>query len=376
MHADTTYRLKSFWGLIQKELRHIVRDRRTLTVLLAMPIVQVLLFGFAIQTDVEDVRLVVVDPAPSTRSMDLRARFDASTTYRIVGVERHTRALDRYFERGRADQALVVPPDFSRSVASVDGAELLVITGTPEPTTGRSIEAYARAVIQQYEREERLRTQPPIRVAAETRFRFNETLESQNIFVPGLLAFILTIVSALMTAITLSREKESGTLEVLLVSPLRSIDIILGKVLPYLVLAFLNALTTLAVAFVVFKVPFRGSLALLLGESLLFVFACLALGVFIATRAPDQRSAQIGVLLGTMLPTAIFSGMIFPIASMPDWLQPITYLVPARWFVEVARTIMLKDASLVVLWQETTVLVVMALVLLTVSIRSFSERLA
>lgn len=209
-----------------------------------------------------------------------------------------------------------------------------------------------------------------------THFAFNPTLESQLLFVPGLLAFILTIVSALMTAITVAREKETGTLELLLVSPLEARHVIPGKVLPYLGLAFLNALTTLALAYWLFGVPVRGSLALLLAECVLYVAVCLALGVLISTRTPTQRTAMLGVILGTMLPTAVLSGMIFPIESMPGWLQPVTLLVPARWFIEVVRGVMLKGATLETLWLQTAVLAVMTGALLAAAVRSFRTQAA
>src|SRR6185436_1905578 len=181
-----------------------------------------------------------------------------------------------------------------------------------------------------------------VRIATETRMRFDPTLESVNLFVPGLIALVLVLVSALMTAISLSREKERGTLEVLLVSPLRPAQIIVGKVLPYLGLAFANVLTALLAAWLVFQVPFRGSVLLLLAESVVYSLVSLALGVLIAAKTSSQRAAMLAAMVGTMLPSALLSGMIFPIASMPGWLSPVTNIVPARWFIVIARGILLK----------------------------------
>jgi ABC-2 type transport system permease protein len=178
-----------------------------------------------------------------------------------------------------------------------------------------------------------------------------------------------------MTAISLSREKERGTMEVLLVSPLRPPAIIVGKVLPYLALAFANVLTALFAAWAVFHVPFRGSLTLLLMESVLYSLVSLALGVLIAARTSSQRAAMLSAMLGTMLPSALLSGMIFPIASMPGWLAPVTYIVPARWFIVIARGIMLKGAGLTYLWRETLVLLAMTALLLVAAMRSFKPRM-
>jgi ABC-2 type transport system permease protein len=371
----------SFGGLLRKETFHILRDRRTLAVVILMPIIQVLLFGFAIRTDVQEVRLAVVDPAPDARTLAVRGRFAASPAYRIVAVLKTASGVDELFQRGAADQAILFAPDFAAALYSTEGARVLIVTDGAAPTTAGSVEAFARSVMLGYQEELQSDLTPPgrggpgIRVAAHVRHRFNPTLESRYLFVPGLLAFVLTIISALMTAITLSREKETGTLEILLVSPIRPAHIILGKVLPYLALAFLNAVTTLTVGWAVFGVPVRGSLFLLAGECLLFVAVCLALGVLISARMPSQRASMIAVIVGTMLPTAILSGMIFPIDSMPGWLQPVTYIIPARWFIEIVRGILLKGATLETLWDDTLILAGMTVVLLAAGVRSFSARL-
>jgi ABC-2 type transport system permease protein len=205
--------------------------------------------------------------------------------------------------------------------------------------------------------------------------RFNPTRESANLFVPGLMAMVLTITSALMTALSLTREKESGTMEALLVSPLRPWQIVVGKVAPYLVIGFAGVLLVLAEARLVFHVPMRGSVFLLLGEGLLFILVSLALGILISARTSSQRVAMMGALVGTMLPTMMLSGFVFPVESMPAVLRPVTHVVPAKWFVLVARGIMLKGVGLAYLWRETLVLAAMAAVLLAASARSFRTRL-
>lgn len=364
-------------GFMVKEVRHILRDRQTLLILLLLPLAQVVLFGFALRTDVRGVRLVVVDPAPDHASLELRSRFEASDRFRVVGVLPGTAELPRWFRRGDADQALVLGPRFAHELGR-GGAQVLVVTDATDPNTGSTMQAYATAVIGGWERELRARGRPDGRatgIVPETRMRFNPTLESVNLFIPGLIALVLTVVSALMSAISLSREKERGTLEVLLVSPLRPWQIVAGKVLPYLVLGFGNVLSVLAAAWLVFGVPFRGSVLLLLAESLLFIVVSLALGVLIATRTGSQRTAMMGALLGLMMPTSILSGMIFPIASMPGWMQPLSHAVPAKWFILVSRGIMLKGVGIAHLWEETLVLLGMALLLLVAAVRSFHVRL-
>jgi ABC-2 type transport system permease protein len=237
------------------------------------------------------------------------------------------------------------------------------------------MQAYAGAVIASYQAE-RGPDGRGVQIVMQSRMRFNPTLESVNLFVPGLIALVLTMVTALMTAISLSREKERGTLEILLVSPLRPWQIIVGKVLPYLLLAFANVVTALLAAWIVFQVPFRGSITLLLFASTLYAMVGLALGVFIAARTSSQRAAMLGALVGTMLPSTLLSGMIFPVASLPGWLQAVTFAVPARWFIIIARGIMLEGVGVHYLWQPMVVLAVMLVVLMLVAIRSFEPRLA
>lgn len=367
--------LAALRAFILKELRHILRDRQTLIILLLMPLVQVVLFGFALRSDVRDIRLAIVDPTPDAASLALRSRFAGATRFRIVSESRTSQSLERLFRRGEADIALELEADFGAHLSGREPARLLLAVDASDPNTATMITAMARAIIAQYEAD-RHPLAGGIQIATQTRMRFNPTLESVNLFVPGLIALVLALVSTMMTAISLSREKERGTLEVLLVSPLRPWHIIVGKVLPYLGLAFANVLTALAAAWLVFHVPFQGSVALMLGESFLYALVSLAIGVLIAAKSPSQRGAMLAAMVGTMLPTTLLSGMIFPIASMPPWLSPFTVVIPARWFIVVARGIMLKGVGISELWRETLVLTVMALVLVVASVKSFKPRLA
>jgi ABC-2 type transport system permease protein len=366
-------------GLLRKEWFHIRRDRRTATVLVALPVVQVLLFGYAIRTDVNDVRLAVVDPAPNNVTLTIRNRFAAAGVFRIVAVVRRAEDLDPLFQSGAAQQAIVFGHDFSVDLGRGEPAQLLVITDATEPNTGSLLQAYAEAVIQGYERETSLAgPQGPgrtISIAPQVRLRFNPTRESSNLFVPGLMAFVLTIISSLMTAISLTREKETGTMEALLVSPLRPWEIIVGKVTPYLAVGFISMIAVLVEARLVFRVPLRGSVLLLLLEGALFILVSLALGLLISARTSSQRLAMMGALLGTMLPNVLLSGFIFPLESMPAPLQWISYVIPGRWFVTIARGIMLKGIGFDYVWRETLYLAAMAAVLLAASVRSFHERL-
>lgn len=366
--------MSAFRGFVRKEAFHILRDRQTFWILLLMPLVQVLLFGFAVRTDVYDIRLAIVDPAPGPASQTLIERFSASPRFRLVGVFPSTAPLDAAFRDGTLRQAIVLPRDVDAALTRAAPLVVQVVTDASDPNTGSIMQAYASAVLQRWHAERA----PPsggVRLDVAARMRFNPTLESVNLFVPGLIALVLTIVSAMMTAISITREKETGTMEMLLVSPLHPWAIVAGKVTPYVVMGFVNVLLVLGAARVVFGMPLRGNLVLLLAESLLYILTALALGIVISTRADTQRTAMIAALAGLLLPTLMLSGFIFPLDSLPRPLQLISNLVPARWFLIIVRGIMVKGAGLATLWQETAILLVSTLVLLIVGARRLAIRL-
>jgi ABC-2 type transport system permease protein len=368
-------------AFMTKEVRHILRDRQTLTILLLMPLVQVVLFGFALRSDVRSVRVAVVDPAPDFATRALTTRLAATRRFQLVGVGATARDVEPLFRAGRADIAVIFEPGFGARLGGqgAQPARLMLAVDASDPNSGTTMLTYVRAVIAAQEAEwlgAGTGRSTGVRLHVESRMRFNPTLESVNLFVPGLIALVLTLVCALMSAISLSREKERGTLEVLLVSPLRPTHIIAGKVIPYLGLAFANVLTALAAAWLVFGVPFRGSLVLLLAASMLFSIVSLGIGVLVAARTTSQRAAMLTAMLATLLPSTLLSGMVFPIASMPAWLALISNVVPARWFIVIARGVMLKGVGIAHLWPELLVLTGMMVVLLAAATRSFKPRLA
>lgn len=366
--------MNALLGLLRKEVFHILRDRRTLAVLVLLPIVQVVLFGYSIRTDVKDVRLAIVDATPDATTLALRARFAATGMFRTVAVLGSTQGLEPLFQIDTAQVAIVFGPRFGESLARGERTQLLVITDATEPNSGTGRQNYVNAVVQSFAAQ-LPRQRGDIRIETRIRSRFNPTRESSNLFIPGLMAMVLTIISALMTALSLTREKETGTMEALLVSPLRPWQIIVGKVAPYLVIGFVSVMTVLVEARLIFGVPVRGSITLLLAEGLLFILVALALGILISARTSSQRVAMMAAMLATMLPTQMLSGFVFPIESMPRALQIVSYIVPARWFVQIARGIMLKGVGLAYLWPETLILGATAVVLLAASARSFHIRL-
>jgi ABC-2 type transport system permease protein len=361
-------------GLLRKEILHIIRDRRTLTVLLALPIAQVIIFGYAIRTDVNDVRLAVVDPQPDHQTVALVERLEGTGVFHVVARVPRTSDLAPLFRTGQAQQGLVFEPGFASRLASGQPTRVLVVTDAAEPNTGSVMQSYTEMLVAGFQ-QSIAPPGPSVTIVPTARLRFNPTRESSNLFVPGLMAFVLTIVASLMTAISLTREKETGSMEALLASPLRPWQIVVGKVAPYLVIGFISVVSIVIETRVLFRVPLRGSLWLLLAEGGLYILVSLALGILISARTASQRVAMTAALLITMLPNILISGFVFPVESMPLPLQVFSTIVPGRWFIAIVRGIMLKGVGLDHLWRQTAMLGAIALVLLTASVRSFHERL-
>ncbi|HET9134038.1 MAG TPA: ABC transporter permease [Gemmatimonadales bacterium] len=361
-------------GLVRKETRHLLRDRQTLAILLLLPLVSVLLFGFAVRTDVRAIPVAIVDPSPDAASRALAAQVAQSPQFRLRGVVRSEQALERDFRAGTLRQAIVLPEGTARRLARGDRIVIGVITDAADPNTGRVMGGHVAAMLARWEADQVGPSGVP-RVTMLTRMRFNPTLESVNLFVPGLIALVLTIVAAMMTAISITREKERGTMELLLASPLRPATVVLGKVTPYVVLGMANALTVLLAARLVFGMPLRGHPGLLLVAALLYVIASLGLGILISTRAETERTAIMAALAGLLLPTLMLSGFIFPLEALPAPLRAVAQVIPARWFLVIVRGVMVKGATLADLHREVAVLATMAIALLGIGIRRLAIRL-
>jgi ABC-2 type transport system permease protein len=362
--------MKTFGAFVVKEIYHILRDRRTLLILFGMPVAQLVLFGFAIRNEVNDVRVVLVDASGDEATRELTQRLLASPYFEAVAFTANAGEVEAAFQTGRAREAIVFEPDFAGRLARDGVASLQILTDASDPNTANTVLAYTTSIVQAYQRERAGGTAAGVRIVPEVHMRYNPTLESVYLFVPGLIAFILMLVCALMTSITITREKELGTMEVLTVSPLRSPQIVVGKVLPYLVIAQAIVAIILALARFVFQVPMRGSLILLIVECLLFTLCALSLGILISARSSSQQTAMMVALAGLLLPTIILSGFIFPIASMPEPLQAVSHLVPAKWFLVIVRGIMIQGVGLAELWEETLVIAGMTLVYLGIGIKN------
>jgi len=369
--------MNRFSAFVQKEFRHILRDRRTLLILFGMPVVQVLLFGFVLTNEIKNADIAVLDPSKDPESIALTNKLVSSGYFHLEKTLNSPTELDPAFRSGKIKMVIVFPTDFATQLQA-GTAQLQLIGDASDPNTATTLINYANAIIGEYQQEKSIRNGasagPPL-ISIQTRMRYNPEQKGVFNFVPGVMTLILMLVSAMMTSITIAREKELGTMEVLLVSPLQPIQIILGKTAPYLVLTLFNALIVVLLGIFVFGMPMRGSIGLLAFECVLYMFVALSLGIFISTRAKDQMTAMFMSALGLMMPTMLLSGFIFPRESMPLPLQVIGNAIPATWFNPIIKGIMIKGVGLDVLWKQTLILGGMALFFLFLSLKNFKDRL-
>jgi ABC-2 type transport system permease protein len=367
--------MKRFASFVKKELFHILRDRRSLLILLGMPVVQVILFGFAITNEINDARIAILDPSRDQMSRDITQRLVSSGYFILDGNMEQPRQIEKRFQEGKIKLAVVFPPGLQEKFYRDPPAAIQLIADASDPNTATLLTNYATAIIQDYQREKLRLDRPPMNIRTEVKMLYNPRLKSVFMFVPGVMTVLLMLVSAMMTSIAITREKELGTMEVLLASPLKPALIIVGKVAPYVILGLIETVIILMLGAFVFGMPVEGSLALLMAECLLFVITALALGIFISTRTDSQQIAMMFSLMGLMLPTILLSGFIFPIESMPMALQLLSNIIPAKWFIIILKNIMLKGVGFEFIWKETLILMLMTLFFIGVSVKNFKIRL-
>lgn len=357
-------------AIMLKEANHILRDPRTLLIVVLMPIVQLIMFGYAMNMEIRNIRLAVFDYSHTPASRELVDNFSASGKFKVSYPNLPEDEINQLFFSRKYEAVLLIPSGFTEELNRLKKTDVQLLIDASDPNAATLIRSYCTSVIGRYNQLEKY---SPIDVR--TNILYNPDMRSAYFFVPGLIAMILVMVSALLTSIAITREKELGTMEQILVSPIRSHEIVIGKVLPYIILALLDALFILTVGMTLFGVPFRGSFPLFLGFTLLYVLAALSLGLLVSTVAQTQQVAMMMALTMTMLPTIMLSGFIFPIASMPKLLQLFTYIVPAKYYLQIIRGIMLKGNNLTQLLQPMLALIIMTVVMLAVAVKRFSLRL-
>ena len=368
--------MKRFLGFVKKEFLHIFRDVRTLIILFGIPVLQILLFGFVVSTDLKNAQVAFLDLSQDEMTQKISDKICSSGFFRRSETLLSYNEIDKVLRKNKTKAVIVFEKDFGRNLLSEGKATISIITDGSEPNMATLITNYVTGIVTNFNMElAGTQAAGTFLVQPEVRMFYNPSLKGHFMFVPGVITLILIIICALMTSVTITREKEFGTMEVLLVSPLKPFQIILGKVIPYFLLSFINVILILLLSWFVFGLPVKGSLVLLLAESMLYILMSLTLGILISTVSKTMQQAIFISLVGMMLPTILLSGFIFPIENMPAGYGWVAALMPPKYFIIIIKNIMIKGTGFLYVWKETLILILFTLAFTGLSIRNFKIRL-
>ena len=367
--------MKQLIAFIRKEFYHVFRDRRTLLILFGIPIAQIILFGQALSSEVKNIGIAVLDEANNTYSQEITHRLQASPYFKLKDPQLRYDQVEDQFKRGTIKAALIFSPDFGKDLYTPSGTPLQLITDGSDPNTAKTVQNYFSAMVASYQQELNPAVQLPYQITVENRMLYNEEQNGSMNFVPGVIALVFMIVSTALTSVAVVREKELGTMEILLVSPFKPIMILIAKAVPYLILSLINFTVILLLSVYMLDVPIRGNLLLLYAESTLFIIICLSLGLLISTVTASQQTAMLIAMMGMMLPTAFFTGFMFPIENMPLIFQGISKVFPSSYYYSIVKKVMLKGLDFTYVWKETLILIAMAVIFLSLAMKKFKIRL-
>lgn len=359
--------MKQFFSFVKKEFYHIFRDKRTMLMLLAMPVVQIMLFGFAISTEMKNARTAVFDPSKDERTREIVQTLDANDYFTVTEYLNSYEEAEELFKKGKIDIVVAFDPFFEQELEH-STAEIALVADASDPNMATSTINYSTAIIASY-----IGSQSPINTT--TALLYNPSMEGSYNFVPGVMGMVLMLVCAMMTSISIVREKERGTMEVLLASPVNPFSILIAKTTPYFVLSIVNLTSILLLSYFVLDVPLAGSLVWICAISLLFIFVSLSIGILVSIIAPNQVIAMLISGMVLMMPTVLLSGMMFPIQNMPEPLQYFSSILPARWYIAAIRKLMIQGVDVVFVLKEVIILIIMAVVLIGASLKKFKIRL-
>ncbi len=367
--------MKQFLFFVRKEFFHLWRDKRTLFILFGMPLMQILIFGFALTNEVKNSRIAVLDNSKDETTQDIIQQIEASRYFDIESDIHSYPDLTPAFREGKIKMAIVFPPRFQDQLMHTNAATVQLIADATDPNVANTLVYYASTIIMDYQKSLEGHQNLPYTISTEMRMLYNPQLKGSYNFVPGVMAMVLMLVCAMMTSISIVREKEMGTMEVILVSPIVPIRVVFAKMVPYFLLSMVNIASILLLSVFVLDVPIRGNLILLVSECLLFTVTVLSLGLLISSISNSQQVAMLISLMGLFLPTIMFSGFMFPVENMPVPLQVISNLVPAKWFYYIVKNVMIKGLGFSFVWKETLILTGMIVFFVFVAIRKFKTRL-
>jgi ABC-2 type transport system permease protein len=366
--------MKQFISFVKKEFYHILRDWRTLLLLLGIPLAQITILGFAVTDEIKNSDIAILDNAHDLASQNIEGRLNASKYFHIVEMFHNPKEIEEAFRQGKVKMVVVFPEGLREDLLHGNKAQIELVADASDPNMATVVTSYASAIIEDYQ-EEILSDHLPYQIVIKTRMLYNPELKGAYNFVPGVMGMVLMLICTMMTAVAIVREIEFGTMEVLLVSPLKPYMIVIAKALPYMVISFAIVCIILVLSVYALDVPIAGSLFLLLLESLIFIVASLSLGLIISTFAKTQLTAMMMSMMGLMLPTMMLSGYIYPIENMPYILQLISNIVPAKWYVNMVKAIMIKGLGIEYIIKENIILLGTILFLIWASVLRFKIRL-
>ena len=368
--------MKRLLSFVKKEFKHVMRDRKTLLILFGMPVVQILIFGFALSNEIKESGIVVLDNSHSETSRKFIEKVSSGHYFEVENLIDDNAELENSFKEGKVKLALIIPNHFEESVLAGEPSNLQVVVDASDPNTATVLTNYIAAISRDFQMQMSQLPVTPQLIQPEVRMLYNPQLKGAPNFVPGVMALVLMLICVMMTAVSIVREKETGTMEILLVSPFHPFMVIMAKAIPYMFISLLNVTTILLLSVWVLDLPINGSILLLYAESSLFIAASLAIGIFISIKTSSQQVAMLISLMGMMLPTILFSGFMFPIENMPLPLQVISNIIPAKWFYIIVKSIMIKGLGFSYIWKETLILFGMTLFFFLISLKNFKIRLS
>ncbi|MDR3047965.1 MAG: ABC transporter permease [Bacteroidales bacterium] len=366
--------MKELGMILRKEWIHLFRDRISFFLMLAMPIILVLLFGFTISTEIKNAKIAVLDQSKDQESQNLIKKIASSSYFQVVAYPESEAEIDQDFKNKNIKLAIIIPNNFEEILTKEKKAVVQIISDVSDLNIASMLNGYIQAILYDYALEFSQSTVASLPFDLSVRMQYNPEMNSVYMFVPGIITLIMIIMTALMASITLSKEMETGSMNMLLITPVKKIYIVLGKIIPYMLLSLLSTVIILVLSVVVFKIPIKGTLFLLLFVCIVFMFTSAAFGLMISALVKTQLNAMMTTMMGLFLPTVLLSGFLFPLDNMPYFFQILANIFPAKWFIIALKDVMIKGSHVADIWLYLTILTVMAVVLVAISLSRIDQR--
>jgi ABC-2 type transport system permease protein len=348
--------MKQLFTFIRKEYYHVTRDRKTLIMLFGLPIMLILLFGFALTNEIKNAQIVICDYAQDQTSQEIINKIKASKSFKVEKVILNEDQIYTAFKKGKIKMAVVFPENLNSDLVHLNKAQIQVIADASDPNNAAILTTYITSIIADYQASLLQNTSLPLQIIPEVRMLYNPELKGATDFVPGIMALVLVLICVLMTSVSLVKEKEMGTMELLLVTPMNPFLMIIAKAVPYFFISLVNLVFILLLSVYLLDLPFNGSLLLFFAESSVLIITALSLGLLVSSITSSQQTAMLISLLGMMLPTMIFTGFLFPIENMPWPLRVVSNIVPSKWYYIIVKDVMIKGLGFTFIWKETLIL--------------------